>query len=113
MSFILQDRNLLNQLLKFAQQGQPLPAPEAGNQTDKLKDVAKKLVDNLMGQIGQTGTFTADRDNADLNMKNLVNLKALLTFIQFNGIRYNNLKLVIPHTKNGAQELIKPRRSRI
>lgn len=106
---LLYEKNLLAELIRIAQQGN-LPAPQAGVAPD-IKDIASKMIDHLRSQfteqVAQNNTFTADRDNADLNMKNLVNMQALMTFIQFNGIRFNNMKLAFPHTKTGAQGIDK------
>lgn len=121
MSFIYEDDNLIMNLLKLAQVAQapatPAPAvPKAPAQEadllppDQQKiqlEKAKQLVKNLQTQLNGGVVFTAERDDADVHAKNLVNLEALLYFLQYNGIKYNTQDIVIKAdiaTLGGMQE---------
>lgn len=94
MSFIIKDKNLINELLKIAQVAGA--APQAS--PDQIKEVAKKLVDNLSSQLNTpSDTFTSTDGDVGLSTKYLVSLPALLNFLENKGIVFNNNKLVIKH----------------
>lgn len=108
MSFIYEDDNLIMDLLKLAQTAKPVaPAPAAPKTPAAEADLlppdqqkiqlekAKQLVKNLQTQLDGGAVFTAERDDADVHAKNLVNLESLLYFLQYNGIKYNGLDIVI------------------
>lgn len=94
MSFILKDKNLLNELLKLAQVPAPVPALAAS--PDQVKSIAKKFVDNLTQQTSQD-KFTSSTGDANLSTKHLRNLSELLNFLSAKGISFGNLKLVLSH----------------
>lgn len=88
------DKNLINQLLRLAQAQNP-----PGVSPDQIKGVAKKLIDNLIQQNNNPEEgFTSEKEDSRLSTKHLVNLPALLNFLQFNGIATQGNKLVISHT---------------
>lgn len=109
MSFIYEDDNLIMDLLKLAQTAKSVvpptpaapkaPAAEADllppDQQKIQLEKARQLVKNLQTQLGGGAVFTAERDDADVHAKNLVNLEALLYFLQYNGIKYNGLDIVV------------------
>jgi len=119
MSFIYKDDNLILELLKLAQLNAPaVPnapsatpvAPAASVQQTPAKTspsplspeeqkiqlyTARQLLKNLQTQLSGVAVFTATRDDANVNIKNLINLDTLLTFLQFNGIKYNGKDIAI------------------
>ncbi len=94
MSFIYDDQELLSKLIKLSQVAAPPAASEAPAGS---LEVARQLIENLKTQLEQPEAvkFTADRDDANLNMTHLQNLDSLLSFLNFNKIKYNGLPLVI------------------
>lgn len=119
MSFIYEDDKLILDLLKLAQVAPVAPTPAAPKAAVPEMDLlppdqqkiqlekAKQLVKNLQTQLDGGAVFTAERDDADIHAKNLVNLEALLYFLQYNGIKYNTQDIAIKAdiaTMGGMQE---------
>lgn len=112
MSFIHNDKNLLNELIRLAQEQRLTPkTPQqlkleedlrggTPQEIKALQDMARKLVTNLQSQLNAP-KFTAERDNADLRMQ-AKDLNSLLAFLSLNGIALSNLKLALPNLGNQA-----------
>lgn len=84
MSFIYDNKNLLNELFKAGQ------AP----QNNQVIDLAKKLIQNLQIESSGGTVFTAERADADLDQVDLVDLDSLFNFLWLNGIKANSKTLV-------------------
>ena len=84
MSFIYEDKNLIAQLIKSAQ------VPD-----QQHIELAKKLIQNLQIEVAGGTVFTAEREDADLDQTDLVDLSSLFYFLMYNTIRANNKSLVI------------------
>lgn len=99
MSFIYDDKNLLNKLLK-AGQTQPQVTPAA--KTDpavrtRAVETARQLLSNLEQQVSGKDVFTAGRDDAAARTTHLKDLESLLQFLNFNKIAHNAKEIVIPN----------------
>lgn len=109
MSFITQDRYLINKLLKLAQEGSNNPQP-TGLQPDPSLNflVLETLINNLEQSISSS-TFSSERDNTQLFSKDLENSYNFLHFLARNGIKEDASfqYLVIPHRKDQLNEEIK------
>lgn len=95
------DKNLLDNLLRIAQQqqapaGQATPQPPDPNQ---LRDTAMKLVQSLKAQVDGP-VFTSNKENAAVRVTHLTSLANLLNFLAFNGIKYNGADIVLSHNPN-------------
>lgn len=101
MSFIFNDQELINELIKLAQVTQPVPAASpAPTDEDQIKNIAKKLVDNLTAQLNTPAEpFAAEKGDAALTTKHLTNLSNLLNFLENSGISADGHKLVIKHAQ--------------
>ena len=104
MSFILNDKNLLQQLLKLAQGALPAQPNASSRNPDQVRNIALKLINNLADNANDDGkSFTAEKSDANLSTKYLENLDNLLNFLQFNGIAIGGKKLVLSHApKSGG-----------
>ena len=85
MSFLYDDKNFLQQVIKLSQDQA---------QDNQYRDLALKLVRNLQTQLSGGTVFTAERADANLDQIDLVDLDSLLNFLQFNGIKANAYTLV-------------------
>lgn len=93
---LVYDRDLINELLKIAQVPAPATTPQAN--PDQTKGIATKFLQNLQQlSSGPQESFTAEKGNANLSTKHLVDLPSLLRFLQTSGIATGGLKLVMPH----------------
>lgn len=106
MSFIYEDEKLIKELITLAQ---PAPVksvtPAAPAKDPRVLEIAKKLVQNLQSEF--KGGFTAERDDASLRVTHLQNLSSLLNFLSFNGIKYNNMPLVVDYTNQSGMGVSK------
>lgn len=114
MSFITKDRNLINKLLKLAQQNPNNPDSPQDNfdvAADPISNlnVIENLIKNLEQNIDQQGSsFSSDRDNTNLFVKDLENSYSFLHFLARNVVRETNTgyPLSIGHRKDQlAQEV--------
>lgn len=100
---LIYDRDLLNELLKIAQDpaagGQPRqPTSTTVFTPEQIKGIATKFLQNLQQLSTETQEeFTAEKGGANLSTPHLKDLPSLLNFLQTSGISTNGLKLVIPH----------------
>lgn len=89
MSFIYDNKNLLNELFKAGQ------APN-----NQVLEMAKKLVKNLQTESAGGTVFTAERADANLDQIDFSSNKSesvlsnLLYFLQYNGIKANSKTIV-------------------
>tara|TARA_R110000868_G_scaffold99024_1_gene272579 strand:- start:8631 stop:9770 length:1140 start_codon:yes stop_codon:yes gene_type:complete len=97
MSFIYNDKKLIQELIKAAIPAIPLAGPAAqaaqsalAEQSKQSLEMAKKLVANLQEQLSGNG-FSAEREDAQLFTKHLENLNKLVNFLSDNGIEYNSM----------------------
>lgn len=91
MTFIYEDQNLILELIRTAQAA----APSADDQ--KHIELAKQLVKNLQTEMAGGTVFTADKDDADLDQIDLVNLDSFFNFLLLNGIKANGKSLVFKY----------------
>lgn len=93
MSFIYNDKNLLDELFKAGQATDPA-------QNSQVIEMAKKLVKNLQTEAAGGTVFTSERADAHLDQIDLSIEKSesvlsnLLYFLQYNGIKANSKTLV-------------------
>lgn len=99
MSFIYDDKDLLDKFLKSAQ-----VAPQQSTLSMEVYNKALQLLQNIDGQLRGDTIITSSRDNADLNLKHLQNLEALLNFLAFNEIKINSLQIVISANRTEKPE---------
>lgn len=99
MSFIYKE--FYQELLKKAQQAQPVPAADPAATSGSISEYAKQLISNLEQQVG---TFTSERENAELNTKNLTSLDQLLYFLSYNDIKYGGAAIVVKTNSPGEVE---------
>jgi hypothetical protein len=91
MSFIYEDKGLLDYLTKLAQ---PID-----NQQDL--ELAKKLIKNLQTEVAGGTVFTSEKADANLDQADFSNDKSesilgnVLYFLQYNGIKANNKSIVL------------------
>lgn len=131
MSFIYEDDKLIMEFLKAAQLAAPAvptappttptapvapvqqtpakasPSPLTPEEQKTQLDTARQFVKNLQTQLAGGSVFTATRDDAGVHTKDLVNLDAILNFLQFNGIKHNGRDIAIKAdiaTMGGMQE---------
>lgn len=97
MSFIYNDKKLIQELIKAAIPAIPLAGQSAqaaqstlAEQNKQSLEMAKKLVANLQEQLSGNG-FSAEREDAQLFPKHLENLNKLVNFLSYNGIEYNSM----------------------
>lgn len=98
MSFIYNDKKLIKELLKIGLGPvAPAMAPAMTKVTETAAlntqtfEMAKKLVGNLLDQLSSDNNFSAEREDAKLFPRDLVNLNKLVHFLSINGIEYNSM----------------------
>jgi hypothetical protein len=66
---------------------------------EQITSIAKTFAQNLSNSDNQM-SFVSEKPDAELSVKHLISLDALLNFLSFNGIQINGLKLVLPHASS-------------
>lgn len=98
MSFIYNDKNLLNKLLKAGQ-----AKPVAPGFTNDAVNTARQMLANLDQQISGKDVFTAGRDDASARTTHLKDLDSLLFFLSYNKIAHNGKDIVVPNRQESTQ----------
>lgn len=108
MSFIYNDKKLIQELIKAAIPAVPLAGQSAqaaqstlAEQNKQSLEMAKKLVANLQEQLSGNG-FSAEREGAQLFPKHLENLNKLVNFLSYNGIEYNSMLISLDVSEQSA-----------
>jgi hypothetical protein len=98
MSSIIQDKQLLNTLIKIANNkyAQTTPQPDPAKNTQILSQLVNNLRQNLDNYT--EGDFTSEREDAELTLKNLQSDYQFLLFLQQNSILWENKPLAIVHS---------------
>lgn len=89
-------KTLIQKTAQQQQQENRAPQQTTVFTPEQITSIAQTFAQNLSNSANQM-SFVSEKPNAELSVKHLISLDALLNFLSYNGIQINGLKLVLPH----------------